>query len=76
MVTYRITETDIIGGDGAPYMSFGIALFRGSERLRTINDISADRTAVQRLADLFNAEELDPVHFDQAVEDFLYDFEI
>ena len=40
---------------------------------RVIPDISDDYDTVARLTRLFNDEDLDPVHLNQAVEDFLID---
>ena len=72
-VNYRITEQRADNGGAGMRPCFGVALYIGDECVRVIGDISPDREAVQKLIGLFNDEELDPVHLDQAVEDFLYD---
>lgn len=53
------------------YESYGIALITDGSIDRIIRDISPDRERVEELVRLFNDEDLDPVHFSQAVEDFL-----
>ena len=72
MVTYRLTVRQVTNDSGMR-TAYGVALYRDGICLRAAEDLSPDREAVGRLADLFNAEALDPVHFDQAIEDFLYD---
>lgn len=52
---------------------FGVALFDGDVCLRAFGDLSPDGKAVENLVTLFNAGDLDPIHLDQAIEDFLYD---
>ena len=54
--------------------TYGVALYQDGACQRVIGDISGDRKRLEKLVRLFNAEALDPVHLDQAVEDFLFDF--
>lgn len=70
---YRICESK---GVNHLHLSYGIALYRSGRLQRVIDDISPDRTAVEALVRLFNEEGLDPVHFEQATEDYLYDFTV
>ena len=58
------------------YETYGIALIVDGAPQRIIKDISLDREKVVSLVALFNEEDLDPVHFSQAVDDFLLDGEI
>lgn len=75
MTSYRIIIRQI-SNDGDRHLSCGIAVYQGDVLIRTAEDLSRDAEAVARLAALFNDEDLDPVHFDQAIEDFLYDFTV
>ena len=71
MFEYKLCES-VISADGRDeHNSFGIALYIDGVYSRRIDDISFEREKVVGLIRLFNEEELDPVHFDQAVEDFL-----
>ena len=69
MTEYRLWEKseEVSGG-----FRYGVALYRGASCLRVIGDLSDDRKKVADLVRLFNEEALDPIHFEQAVEDFLY----
>ena len=76
MILYRLTECRIADSKGDLRPCWGVALCCDGVCLRTAEDLSPDREAVLRLVELFNEEELDPVHFDQAIEDFLIDFTV
>ena len=55
--------------------TFGIALFtrngNRSKLIKAIPDLSTDRMAVEKLVGLCNDLQLDPIHLDDVVEDFL-----
>ena len=77
-----ISSPDNGGGRSAPAQestartaAYGIALIADGECVRIIGELCTDRAPVEELVALFNEEGLDPIHLDQAVEDFLYDFE-
>ncbi len=73
MTEYRLFKQSAYHRAVGFYDTFGISVFVDGELTRIVRDISADREKVERLARLFNEEQLDPVHLTQAVEDFLYD---
>ena len=73
MTEYRLWEKSEKQSDNIPSLPYGIALYEEDEPVRVIGDLSADRERLAALIRLFNEEELDPIHLDQAVEDFLYD---
>ena len=56
--------------------AYGIAVYRGGSLVRVVEDVAPDPDSAVRLIKLFNDEGLDPVHLDQAVEDYLTDLEI
>ena len=58
------------------YDAYGISVCRGDSVIRVIEDISPDREKVAALAGLFNQERLSPSQLDEAIENFLYDFEV
>ena len=59
--------------NGAVRKSYGIALRIDGEIAAAAEDISGDRELVVGLTKIFNSDQLDPAHFEQAVEDFLTD---
>ena len=58
------------------YHTYGISVFENGRLTRIIRDVSLDREKVDRLIDAFNEGELDAVHLNQAIEEFLYDFKV
>ena len=76
MIFYRMTECRIADSEDGLRPGWGIALYRDGVFLRGAEDLSPDREAVEQLVKLFNDEGLDPVHFEQAIEDFLLDFSV
>ena len=55
--------------------TFGIALFAKRENcsvlIKAIPDLSTDQIAVEKLAYLCNELQLDPIHLDDVLDDFL-----
>ena len=76
MTEYRLWKTCEDSCDHNTASSCGIALYEDGKPTRVITDLGCDCTRVAALVRLFNEEELDPVHLDQAVEDFLTDFKL
>ena len=76
MTEYKLFSEVSVGGDKNEPVSYGIILLINGVAKEVFDDISCDRAAVERLIELFNSEGLEPVHFAQAVEDYLYDFTI
>lgn len=52
--------------------SYGIKLMEGSRCVRVVRDITDNKKKLQALIDDMNRLSLDPMHFDQVLEDFLY----
>ena len=71
-----MTVRQVRGDSGELRLSCGVALYRDGVCLAAADDLSPDPEAVSQLVQLFNEEGLDPVHFDQAVEDFLTDLTV
>ena len=55
------------------YGIVGIDIGRGK---RIISDVSSDKKTVKALVDLFNIEQLEFTHIDEAIENFLFDYEV
>lgn len=58
------------------YETYGIAVMEQGVTLQTIGDISLDKDKVHALINRFNVNHLSLEHLRQAVEEFLYDFEV
>lgn len=73
MINYRLFEQTKFYNKSGYYTSYGIIVFDDEVHIRTVPDVSLDKSAVQKLVDKFNKYELDPCHLKQAIEDYLYD---
>ena len=62
--------------DCGRYHTYGIAAVERDRTVRAIEDISTDKEKIDMLVKKFNRESLHLNHFEQAVEEFLYDFEV
>ncbi len=51
------------------YISYGIAL--ENDRSTEIEDLSTDRAAVEALVNKINSLQLDPIHLNDAAQDFI-----
>jgi len=69
--------TDIFGSDDTTRIGYGIALVSVNDDvmsvLQTVVDMSSDRVSVEKFIETCNTLELDPVHLQDAVEDFIAD---
>lgn len=76
MIEYKLYVENKFDRHCGFYETYGISVFRDGERIRSLSDVSVDREKVERLVAIFNSEQLEPVHLNITVEDFLYDMEI
>ena len=58
------------------YTSYGIIAISGEKIAITIDDVSTDKTAVEKLINKFNTQKLSLCHLEQAIEDYLYNLEV
>lgn len=68
---YRTTKSIITDEDGNSHLTYGI-----SYEERSFNDISTDKSKIERLVMLCNEQKLSPIHLKDVIEDFLVDFQI
>ena len=69
---YTVTEGDY-QVDGYKYRGYGICVKnRDTGDSRCIHDISVRRNEVEELIERCNRLQLDPVHVDDVIDDFLY----
>lgn len=68
---YRVFRGQIFDEEKNIHMSYGIELWKNGELARRISDVSVDSEGLHELVRLCNELELDPVHLDDVVEDFV-----
>ena len=73
MTVYRVFSERRHDSECGEYTAYGVAAVESGEVVFSVGEISDDRDLVCALADLFNEEQLSPLHLENAVEDFLYD---
>ena len=71
MVEYKIKRKRIAENGDKFRIAYGRKVYENSSQIKTIDDISDDKNAVEKLIKDFNDYELDIAHLEQAVEDFL-----
>ena len=76
VITYKLLSEHKQDPELGEYDACGIIVKRAGTVIRVIEDISTDRERLVRLIDVFNREKLSPAQLDEAVENFLYDFEV
>ncbi len=71
---YIVVKNEYIDGENTR-VSYGIAAIENCNGtdcvLESVSDISSDFGAVETLVNICNAEELDPMHIEDVVNDFL-----
>lgn len=76
MTVYQLWEDNEAPAAGGSRLRYGVAVYSGGEPRRVAGDLTDSRERAEAFVRLLNEEALDPVHFDQAIEDFLYDFSV
>lgn len=76
VILYKLFAERQSDREHGAYTTYGISVCRDSSVVRVIGDITVDRDKAEALIDLFNQERLSPAQLDEAVENFLYDFEV
>ena len=55
------------------YVTYSLSVRTIEEEIAFVSDITTDYEEIERLADLCTAKELDPIHLEEVVQDFLAD---
>ena len=75
MIRYLPVKQTLYTPETGQYLSYGIAAVRFSqddcEIPAFVSDVSSDFSVVSKLAELFNREQLHPVHLLDALHDFI-----
>ena len=61
--------TDELGS----YVTYGLSVRAVEEEIAFVSDVSTVYEEIERLADICSAKQLDPVHLEEVVQDFLAD---
>lgn len=71
MNEYKVCVGTVIDEAGKEHTTYGVELWQLCQAVRVIPDVSLDEASVRELVRLCNELELDPIHLDDVVEDFL-----
>ena len=58
-------------GELGAYITYGLQVKTVEEEVAFVSDVSTEFEEVRRLADLCTEQELDPIHLQDVIEDFL-----
>ncbi len=76
MVKYQILEQKKFYNSHSWYNTYGIIAFENGIHIRTVSDISTNKSHVIALVEKFNLNNLDICHLSAAIEDYLYDLKV
>ena len=76
LTNYELFPEHLTDSESGDYVAYGIRAVKNGRSVLAIGDISAEKDKVAALVRKFNTEQLSPEHLNEAVEDFLYDFEV
>lgn len=68
---YKVKSEMIRTEEGGEYLSYGISVSLGDTEIITVSDVTTDSSALEGLAELCNEEELDVIHLEDVIQDFL-----
>ena len=73
MYLYRAVSESLFCEEVGSYVSYGIELTRDGKIIDHVSDVTRDERMAHSLAALFNLHQLSPIHFHDAIDDFLFD---
>lgn len=76
MTNYELHTEQAYNSEYGAYETYGVTASRNGRIICIVEDISLDREKVEGLIKRFNEKQLSSVHLDEAIENFLYDFEV
>ena len=71
MVTYNFTKELCHSDEIGEYDTFGINVFDGNKKIKTLHDVFLNEDDARRCVSLFNEEQLDVIHLEQIVDEYL-----
>ena len=76
MVIYKAFSERMTHPEQGEYTTYGIAAVDADGKSRVIHDVTCDKEKALALAEAFGEEQLSLSQLDEAVESFLYNFEV
>ena len=70
-VRYEVVGEYIYSPEIGEYFSYGIAIYVGNTNPKIISDVSLEKAPLEELCRKCTAEELDPIHIYDIIEDIL-----
>jgi len=71
MISYKMRCDQLKNEDIGRYIAFGIDIFQDGNPIRRIRDVSTNEKKLQKLISLLNILQLDMIHIDDIIEDFI-----
>ena len=68
---YEAVRQELRSDELGEYVTYGIRASSNEQQIAFVSDVSTDKQAVQHLAELCTSDQLDPIHLNDIVEDFL-----
>ena len=69
--TYEVIREELHSDELGDYVTYGIQMSAENNVLKMISDVSTNREYVKELVQRCNSEQLDPIHIDDVVSDFI-----
>ena len=70
---YKAVRQELRADELGTYVTYGIRVSSDGQQLTFVSDVSTDEQAARHLAELCTSEQLDPIHLNDVIEDFLVD---
>jgi len=71
--SYELSVSNTFVNEIGAIKCFGIKLTNNGSTIKSIDDLTTKKSAVEELINTLNREQLDPIHFDEIIEDYLDD---
>lgn len=73
---YEVVRQSLTTDELGTYVTYGIRVSTERTQITFVSDISTDEHAVKHLAERCTREQLDPIHLNDVIEDFLQEIPI
>ena len=70
---YKTVREKLNSDELGSYVTYGIIIYKNKELLKYISDVSTIKRDVQDLVRRCNEEQLDPIHIEEVISDYLAD---
>lgn len=73
MVRYRLRKDKLISEDNVCYVAYGVNVYNGLKKVRSIRDVSLDKIKLAELIKKCNNEKVHPSRLDDIIQRFVDD---